>query len=74
MNSIIRIFNFGSVSCLALVIWATTLLAAPSTNVVVEVLDGDTMKIRHKDDGGGKAGKEAIHCLRGAFRKQFPIS
>ena len=54
----------GGVSCLALVIWATTLLAAPSTNVVVEVLDGDTIKIRHT--GGGKAGKENIHCLRGA--------
>ena len=51
----------GSISCLALVIWATTLHAAPSTNLVVEVIDGDTIKIRHKDSG-----KEAIHCLRGA--------
>lgn len=34
--------------------------------MVVEVIDGDTIRIRHKDDGGGKAGKEAIHCLRGA--------
>jgi formylglycine-generating enzyme required for sulfatase activity len=51
----------GSVSCLTLVIWATTLHAAPSTNLVVEVIDGDTIKIRHKDSG-----KEAIHCLRGA--------
>jgi endonuclease YncB( thermonuclease family) len=64
MNSLIRFFK--SVSFLTLVIWATTLHAAPSTNVVVEVLDGDTIKIRHKDDGGGKAGKAAIHCLRGA--------
>jgi endonuclease YncB( thermonuclease family) len=64
MNGLIR-FS-GSVSCLTLIIWATTLHAAPSTNLVVEVIDGDTIKIRHKDDGGGKAGKEAIHCLRGA--------
>ncbi len=64
MNGLIR-FS-GSVSFLTLVIWVNTLHAAPSTNVVVEVIDGDTIKIRHKDDGGGKAGKEAIHCLRGA--------
>ena len=64
MNGLIR-FS-GSVSCLTLVIWVTTLYAAPSTNLVVEVIDGDTIKVRHKDDGGGKAGKEAIHCLRGA--------
>ena len=62
MNGLIR-FS-GSVSCLTLVIWVTTLHAAPSTNLIVEVIDGDTIKIRHKD--GGKAGKEAIHCLRGA--------
>ena len=64
MNSLIRIF--GSVSFLTLLIWATTLHASPSTNIVVEVIDGDTIKIRHKDGGGGKAGKEGIHCLRGA--------
>ncbi len=62
MNGLIR-FS-GSVSFLTLVILATTLHAAPSTNVVVEVLDGDTIKIKHT--GGGKAGKEDIHCLRGA--------
>ncbi len=55
---------FVSVSCLTLVIWVTTLHAAPSTNMIVEVLDGDTIKIRHT--AGGKAGKEDIHCLRGA--------
>jgi len=44
---------------------ATTLHAAPSTNVVVEVLDGDTIKIKKKE-GSAKAGKEGIHCLRGA--------
>jgi micrococcal nuclease len=62
MNGLLR-FS-GSVSCLTLVIWVTTLHAAPSTNVIVEVLDGDTIKIRHT--GGGKADKEVIHCLRGA--------
>jgi len=62
MNGLFRFC--GSVSCLTLVIWVTTVHAAPSTNVVVEVLDGDTIKIRHKE--GGKAGKESIHCLRGA--------
>ena len=54
----------GSVSCLTMVIWVTTVHAAPSTNVVVEVLDGDRIKIKKKE--GGKAGEEVIHCLRGA--------
>jgi len=62
MNVLVRIS--GSVSCLTLVIWTMSLQAAPSTNVVVKVLDGDTIVIRHKD--GGKAGKESIHCIRGA--------
>ncbi len=57
MNSIIRIFNFGSVSCLTLVIWATTLHAAPSTNVVVEVLDGDTLKVVSVNDSGKDSGQ-----------------
>jgi len=54
----------AGVVVLQLVFWVTTLHAAPSTNVIVEVLDGDTIKIRHT--GGGMADKEDIHCLRGA--------
>ena len=46
---------------LQLVFWVTSLHAAPSTNVIVEVLDGDRIKIRHAADG-----KEVIHCIRGA--------
>jgi len=62
MNGLFRFCR--SVSFLTLVIWVTTLHAAPWTVLVVEAIDGDTIKFRHKD--GGKAGKEAIHCLRGA--------
>jgi len=63
MNGLFRFF--GSVSCLTLVVWVTTVHAAPSTNVVVEVLDGDRIKIKKKE-GSAKAGMEVIHCLRGA--------
>jgi len=49
---------------LQLVFWVTSLHAAPSTNVIVEVLDGDRIKIRHT--GGGKADEEVTHCIRGA--------
>jgi len=62
MNGLFRFF--GSVSCLTLVVWVTTVHAAPSTNLVVEVLDGDRIKIKKKE--GGKVGEEVIHCLRGA--------
>ena len=61
MNGLIRIL--GSVIFLTFLL-TTTLLASPSTNVVVEVIDGDRIKIRHL--GVGKADTEAIHCLRGA--------